>query len=142
MVGRPESQNKLFSVVHERRVQGLQLEHLRYRWAAMNPPPSPDGETDGEWAYTGSLPLDPALADRFAYVVRVPEFGDFSPEVRRIVIARGGESPAEERADIGRLIKRVCSRLKRIGCRAKSFVSVGRLACGHAAGGGDGGVNL
>ena len=26
---RPESQNKLFSVVHERRVQGLQLERLR-----------------------------------------------------------------------------------------------------------------
>ena len=29
--GRPESQNKLFSVIHERRVQGLPLPHLRYR---------------------------------------------------------------------------------------------------------------
>ncbi len=103
---RPESQNKLFSVVHERRVQGLKLDHLRYRWAAMNPPPSSEGETDGEWAYTGSMPLDPALADRFAYVVRVPDFADFAPEVRRELIAHGGDSPAEP-PDIARLIGRV-----------------------------------
>ena len=110
---RPESQNKLFSVVHERRVQGLQLENLRYRWAAMNPPPSPDGDTDGEWAYTGSLPLDPALADRFAYVLRMPEFGDFSPAVRRVIIARGGEASADVQANLVQLIKRVRSKLAR-----------------------------
>ena len=36
---RPELQNKLFPIIHERRVQGIALERLRYRWAAMNPPP-------------------------------------------------------------------------------------------------------
>src|SRR5512138_3314510 len=34
---KPEHQNRLFSLVHERRVQGIRLEHLRFRWAAMNP---------------------------------------------------------------------------------------------------------
>ncbi|MFO0511662.1 MAG: AAA family ATPase, partial [Gammaproteobacteria bacterium] len=29
---RPEVQNKLFSIIHEKRVQGLALERLRYRW--------------------------------------------------------------------------------------------------------------
>lgn len=35
---KPEHQNRLFSLVHERRVQGIPLPRLRYRWAAMNPP--------------------------------------------------------------------------------------------------------
>ena len=34
---KPEHQNRLFSLVHERRIQGLRLPQLRYRWAAMNP---------------------------------------------------------------------------------------------------------
>ena len=36
---RPELQNKLFPIIHERRIQGVPLERLRYRWSAMNPPP-------------------------------------------------------------------------------------------------------
>ena len=32
---RPDLQNKLFPIIHERRVQGMELEKLRYRWAAM-----------------------------------------------------------------------------------------------------------
>ena len=34
---KPEHQNRLFSLVHERRIQGIALQSLRYRWAAMNP---------------------------------------------------------------------------------------------------------
>ena len=34
---KPEHQNRLFALVHERRVQGIPLPGLRYRWAAMNP---------------------------------------------------------------------------------------------------------
>jgi MoxR-like ATPase len=34
---RPDLQNKLFSIIHDRRVQGVDLKKLRYRWAAMNP---------------------------------------------------------------------------------------------------------
>ena len=57
---RPDLQNKLFSIIHERRVQGVALEKLRYRWAAMNPPPGDDQEIDE--IYLGAEPLDPALA--------------------------------------------------------------------------------
>ena len=34
---KPEHQNRLFSLVHERRIQGIALPKLRFRWAAMNP---------------------------------------------------------------------------------------------------------
>jgi MoxR-like ATPase len=90
---RPESQNKLFSIIHERRVQGLPLERLRYRWAAMNPPVSLDGAESAEETYHGSLPLDPALADRFAYVVRVPSLEEIGVRERRNLLARGGDAP-------------------------------------------------
>lgn len=84
---RPEVQNKLFPIVHERKVQGLPLESLEHRWAAMNPP-CVDGGEDG---WSGSEPLDAALADRFAFVVRMPAWSTFSIDERRAVIA------AEER---------------------------------------------
>src|SRR5512139_1975220 len=90
---RPETQNKLFSVVHEKRVQGMALPHLRYRWAAMNPPLTPDSDPDE--AYEGSLPLDPALADRFAYVVELPTLLDLPPKDRLALIRDGGTLPAE-----------------------------------------------
>jgi len=54
---KPEQQNRLFSLVHERKVQGLDLPRLRYRWAAMNPCSS---DQDSEENYTGSDPLDRA----------------------------------------------------------------------------------
>jgi len=53
---RPEVQNKLFSIIHERCVQGLPLRDLVYRWSAMNPPPADDGDSP----YAGSEPLDRA----------------------------------------------------------------------------------
>lgn len=68
---RPELQNKLFSIIHEKRVQGMALEDLRYRWAAMNPPASPE-TTDEPDDYASSFPLDPALADRFGFVLYLP----------------------------------------------------------------------
>ena len=89
---RPEVQNKLFSIVHEKRVQGIALEELRYRWAAMNPPAAPDAPDELD-VYVGSLPLDPALADRFGFVLHLPALDDLSPEARRCVI-RSGLGPA------------------------------------------------
>lgn len=85
---RPEVQNKLFSIVHEKRVQGIALDTLRYRWAAMNPPAGPDAG-DEQDIYVGSLPLDPALADRFGFVLHLPALDDLSPEARRSVIRSG-----------------------------------------------------
>jgi hypothetical protein len=37
---RPDIQNKLFPIIHERRAQGLLLEGLRYRWSATRTPRS------------------------------------------------------------------------------------------------------
>lgn len=100
---RPESQNKLFSVIHEKRIQGLALPRLRYRWSAMNPPLTGD-EEESEDVYEGSLPLDPALSDRFAYVVTLPALQDLDGPVRRRIILQGGDPPAT-RPDLAGLIK-------------------------------------
>lgn len=79
---RPEIQNKLFPIVHERRVQGIALEQLRHRWAAMNPPCSEEDEN----GYVGSEPLDAALADRFAFILTIPAWSGFRPEEQLAVI--------------------------------------------------------
>src|SRR5207247_2040464 len=91
---RPDLQNKLFPIVHERRVQGILLERLLYRWAAMNPP-ARDDEPEAD-AYRGSEPLDPALADRFAFVAEVPTWEGLGERQQEQVILRSGEdvSPA------------------------------------------------
>lgn len=92
---RPDAQNKLFSVIHERRVQGLPLKGLRYRWAAMNPPATEDSP-DSDDKYLGSEPLDPALADRFAFVVEMPAWRELAePEQLAIIRAADGPVPAE-----------------------------------------------
>ncbi len=85
---KPEHQNRLFSLVHERRIQGLALPRLRYRWAAMNP--CSTNQSSGE-EYLGVEPLDPALADRFAVILEVGDWDDLSEADRRRVAAPGGE---------------------------------------------------
>jgi MoxR-like ATPase len=67
---RPEVQNKLFSIIHERCVQGLPLRDLVYRWSAMNPPSADDRDS----LYAGSEPLDRALADRFSFILDIPDW--------------------------------------------------------------------
>lgn len=100
---RPETQNKLFCIVHEKRVQGLALPRLRYRWAAMNPPLS--AEADPDDAYLGSQPLDPALADRFPYVVELPSLLDLPPGERLALIRDGGRAVDPLNADrVARLL--------------------------------------
>ena len=84
---RPELQNKLFPIIYDRRVQGRRLSRLVYRWAAMNPPPT-DEELEGDDAlYLGSEPLDAALADRFPYILSVPDWDDLSPSDQKKVLA-------------------------------------------------------
>jgi len=91
---RADLQNKLFPIVHERKVLGLPLERLRHRWAAMNPPAAEDDEPGKEQltSYLGSEPLDPALADRFPFVVTVPSWGDLDKSQREAVVL-GREVP-------------------------------------------------
>ncbi len=101
---RPDIQNKLFPVIHERRVQGLPLTGLRYRWAAMNPPATEDQDSP----YVGSEPLDPALADRFAFVVQMPAWSSLSEaEQLRIIDSQHGPVAAGIAADL-------CTRLERL----------------------------
>ena len=83
---RPELQNKLFPIVHERRVQGIELERLRYRWAAMNPPPTAEQAADSPDLYLGAEMLDPALADRFSFLITVPGWSDLSGAEQRAIL--------------------------------------------------------
>lgn len=82
---RPELQNKLFPIVHERRVQGVRLEKLRYCWSAMNPPPPADNDDETLEVYLGAEPLDPSLADRFCLIIEVPGWQNLTEEEKRRV---------------------------------------------------------
>lgn len=89
---RPELQNKLFPLVHERVAQGIPLERLKHRWAAMNPPPR-EGN-GGAFEYEGAEPLDVALADRFAFVLEAPSLDQLAEADRKAVL-RGQGRPEE-----------------------------------------------
>jgi MoxR-like ATPase len=90
---RPEHQNRFFSIIHERKVQGIELTKLKYRWASMNPP-GLQGELD---SCEGCCPLDPALADRFSFIVRVPDWGELSKRERSMVVGGGREEGSVDR---------------------------------------------
>ncbi|MFH1723331.1 MAG: AAA family ATPase [Elusimicrobiota bacterium] len=112
---RPEHQNRLFSLVHERRIQGVSLPKLRYRWAAMNPAP---GDQAGIEGYSGSEPLDPALADRFSLFVRALDWEEFGKEERLKIVDPGGEGAVS--SDGGRLRREIA------GWRARFLHEAGR----------------
>ena len=100
---RPEIQNKLFPIVHERKVQGMALEGLRYRWAAMNPPSTEDDDN----GYLGSEPLDAALADRFAFIVTMPGWAGLT-EAEQLAIIRADDTavtPADGRCLVDALAR-------------------------------------
>jgi MoxR-like ATPase len=88
-------------------VQGIALEGLRHRWAAMNPPCTED-EDNG---YVGSEPLDAALADRFAFVVTIPPWSEFKPE-EQLAVIQAQDAPLED-ADV-RAFAAAIERTKRI----------------------------
>lgn len=85
---RPEVANKLFPIIHERRIQGMPLHDLRHRWAATNPPA--DAEASGAIVYDGVERLDAALADRFTFVVRLPGWESFEADDRAAVVRGAG----------------------------------------------------
>ncbi len=99
---RADLANKLFPIIHERRVAGVDLPGLQHRWAAMNPPAPADPDTAGgddaaaaAEVYLGSESLDPALADRFWFVVAVPGWAQLSGEDRRALVLDAGGVPPE-----------------------------------------------
>lgn len=85
---KPEHQNRLFSLVHERRVQGIAVPKLRWRWAAMNPCSADQASVQD---YAGSEPLDPALADRFALFVTAADWMDLDEAEREGIVDPAGE---------------------------------------------------
>lgn len=93
---RPEHQNRLFSLIQERRIQGMALESLRFRWAAMNPCTA--GEADD---YIGSEPLDQALADRFGLLVQVGDWSELTKSEQCRVAHPAGDGAVS--GDGGRL---------------------------------------
>ena len=95
---RPDVANKLFPLIHEKRIQGVAIERLRYRWAATNPPPDAQA-SDDDGRYDGVEPLDPALADRFAFIVSLPRFADLSDDDRRLIIGGVGDAPTASAAN-------------------------------------------
>ncbi|MBI4434151.1 AAA family ATPase [Candidatus Uhrbacteria bacterium] len=103
---RMDMQNRLFPIIHEKMIQGIPLTDLRFRWAAMNPPVNEDGTAGAElWKYEGSQPLDVALADRFPFVVTLPDFRTFRAS-DQLAIIRG--LPEQEAPNSGgRLQQRV-----------------------------------
>jgi MoxR-like ATPase len=77
---RPDMQNKLFPILHERKVLGMPLSNLQHRWAAMNPPipNDPSAEVDPNEYYIGSEMLDIALIDRFPFILSAPPWRELS----------------------------------------------------------------
>lgn len=119
---RPDLQNKLFPILHERRIQGIRLEKLRYRWAAMNPPP--DEEAAELSLYRGSEPLDAALADRFAFIVTMPGWSDFAPEAQERLIVASRQPLAPEAGErLERVIAEGRRRLPDLHTRLSSSLS-------------------
>jgi len=114
---RPDIQNKLFPIIHERRVQGLALEGLQHRWAAMNPPTTDDDDN----GYAGSEPLDAALADRFAFVVAMPSWSEFSPAEQMAVI-RAEDTPVDA-ADANALTAMIARTRALLDAQCEAFVT-------------------
>ncbi|HOQ89349.1 MAG TPA: MoxR family ATPase [Candidatus Hydrogenedentes bacterium] len=103
---RPELQNKIFPIVHERRVQGILLDKLRYRWAAMNPV-CLEEESLASAGYFGAMPLDHALADRFHFIVQIPDWKDLADHTRRALLTQGrGNGHNAAARDIQTLVSR------------------------------------
>jgi MoxR-like ATPase len=121
---RSDLQNKLFPIVQERRVQGVALERLRHRWAAMNPPPELDGKHGGAPEYAGAEPLDIALADRFAFVVQVPDLKALS-QADQIAVLAGTSEPADvgQHHELSETVGRIRGRLPAIRENLRNLVA-------------------
>jgi MoxR-like ATPase len=140
---RPESANKLFPLIHERRLQGLELSALRYRWAATNPPAEALAADRIDDPYEGVEPLDPALADRFSYIVALPRFDELSDDDQRSIIRGAADHPpatggaaVRELVQATRELIAACGDEVRDAIAAYVHVLLGRLGEARLAAGG------
>ncbi|MCX7647626.1 MAG: MoxR family ATPase [Elusimicrobiales bacterium] len=79
---KPEVQNKLFSLIYEKKLQGIEIRKLVYRWSAMNPYRKDEDEN----VYLGVEPLDKALADRFSLFIQVPKWSGINENTKREIL--------------------------------------------------------
>ena len=89
---RPDLQNKLFPIIHEKRVAGVDLPDLEHCWAAMNPPATLEA-TNQMSDYIGTEHIDLALADRFQFIIPVPAWKDLDAESHRKIVAAEESQP-------------------------------------------------
>ena len=122
---RPDIQNKLFPIIHERKVQGLKLEGLQYRWAAMNPP----SKDDDDAGYLGSEPIDTALADRFPFVLEMPAWDTFS-KAQQLAVIQSEDLPPDDQAALH--LKQAITRTKTLLATTDEGFKEGASAYVHA----------
>lgn len=101
---KPELQNKLFPIIYDKRIQGQDLEKLKYRWAAMNPPCLDEDDDENNIQYLGAMPLDPALADRFPFVITVPNWENLNETQQTELLYDQFQEITEFPFDISKLI--------------------------------------
>ena len=104
---KPELQNKLFPIIYDKRVQGIKLDKLKYRWSAMNPPVDEENEDEeNDINYLGAMSLDPALADRFPFIIEVPQWEELNESDRRNMLKDNHLGRHEFPVDIFALIEK------------------------------------
>jgi len=82
---RLDIQNNYFQLIRNRSIQGKKVDSLKWVFAAMNP-----------LSYAGTTPLDSALADRFAWIIKTPSFSIINEDDRHKIISNhtSDDSPA------------------------------------------------
>lgn len=125
---RADLQNKLFPIIHERRVIGIDLTSLRHRWAAMNPPAPDMPDASTQAYYGGSETLDFALLDRFPFVIPVPNWGDLTRDDRIRVIIGDYDAPDTQPApphhvfDLSELVEMCAERIAEVEHESRNWL--------------------
>lgn len=106
-----ELQNKLFPIIYDKRIQGIDLTKLKYRWCAMNPI---NLDEDDDNYYLGVSPLDPALADRFPFIVNVPSWEELDNNDKLNMLKDTFSGKHNLTIDINEVIKKVEEKIDEI----------------------------
>ena len=90
----------------------------------MNPPSSADSTANaGESIYLGSEALDPALADRFAFVVRMPGWRELSEADRLALVSGAAASTGSGAADLRALVAHCAALTARVELEERPRIS-------------------
>ena len=76
-------------------MQGIELDQLAHRSAAINPV----DQSAADDPYLGAEPLDAALADRFAFIVPMPDWRALNPKDQERLLLSDLQPPDPASAD-------------------------------------------